>query len=79
MDAAGIQDAELRQDYGAQRESVARFRRTSYLAARLLLPKAVLPHVVAATAVMHYGDNSAGHRREAAANYGVGVVGAGDP
>jgi phytoene synthase len=31
--------------------------RASYLAARLLLPKAVLPHVVAATAVMHHGDN----------------------
>lgn len=57
LDAAGIQDAELRRDYGAQRKSVARFRRASYLAARLLLPRAVLPHVVAATAVMHHGDN----------------------
>ncbi|MGW0335515.1 squalene/phytoene synthase family protein [Streptomyces sp. NPDC003011] len=57
LDAAGIRETDLRQDYGAQRESVARFRRASYLAARLLLPKAVLPHVVAATAVMHHGDN----------------------
>ncbi|WP_200304139.1 squalene/phytoene synthase family protein [Streptomyces adelaidensis] len=57
LDAAGIREPELRRDYGAQRESVARFRRASYLAARLLLPQAVLPHVVAATAVMHHGDN----------------------
>ncbi|MGI5430739.1 squalene/phytoene synthase family protein [Streptomyces sp. CA-179760] len=57
LDAAGIREPELRRDYSAQRESVARFRRASYLAARLLLPKAVLPHVVAATAVMHHGDN----------------------
>ncbi|MFF7521970.1 squalene/phytoene synthase family protein [Streptomyces pseudovenezuelae] len=57
LDAAGIREPELRRDYGAQRASVARFRRASYLAARLLLPKAVLPHVVATTAVMHHGDN----------------------
>jgi len=57
LDAAGIREPELRRDYGAQRESVARFRRASYLATRLLLPKEVLPHVVAATAVMHHGDN----------------------
>ncbi|WDM17277.1 squalene/phytoene synthase family protein [Streptomyces lavenduligriseus] len=31
--------------------------RTSYLAARTLLPGALLPHVVVATAVMHHGDN----------------------
>lgn len=57
LDAAGIRDPQLRRDYAAQRQSVARFRRASYLAARLLLPKAVLPHVVAATAMMHHGDN----------------------
>ncbi|MCH5676828.1 squalene/phytoene synthase family protein [Streptomyces gilvus] len=57
LDAAGIREPGLRRDYGAQRESVARFRRAAYLAARLLLPRAVLPHVVAATAVMHHGDN----------------------
>lgn len=57
LDAAGIHEPQLRRDYGTQRQSVARFRRASYLAARLLLPKAVLPHVVAATAVMHHGDN----------------------
>ncbi|MEU1518364.1 squalene/phytoene synthase family protein [Streptomyces sp. NPDC005811] len=57
LDAAGIREPLLRQDYGVQRELVARFRRASYLAIRLLLPKALLPHVVAATAVMHHGDN----------------------
>jgi phytoene synthase len=57
LDAAGIRESQLRRDYGAQRASVARFRRATYLAARLLLPKPVLPHVVAATAVMHHGDN----------------------
>jgi 15-cis-phytoene synthase len=36
---------------------VARFRRASYGAARLLLPPYLVPHVVAATAVMHHGDN----------------------
>ncbi|GAA3265041.1 hypothetical protein GCM10010469_35210 [Streptomyces labedae] len=57
MDAAGIREPDLRRGYSAQRESVTRFRRASYLAARLLLPKLVLPHAVATTAVMHYGDN----------------------
>ncbi|MFF1440542.1 squalene/phytoene synthase family protein [Streptomyces sp. NPDC058295] len=57
LTAAGIHDPELRDDYGEARRLVARFRRSSYLAARLLLPPSVLPHVVAATAVMHHGDN----------------------
>ncbi|MGW0841669.1 squalene/phytoene synthase family protein [Streptomyces sp. NPDC002787] len=57
LDAAGVLEPELRSDYGAQRKLVARFRRASYLAARLLLPRPVFPHVVAATAVMHHGDN----------------------
>ncbi|WP_320775614.1 squalene/phytoene synthase family protein [Streptomyces sp. CRN 30] len=55
--AAGITDPELRRDYGAQRRTVARFRRTAYLAVRLLLPSEVVPHVVVMTAVMHHGDN----------------------
>ncbi|GHH02818.1 hypothetical protein GCM10018792_19010 [Streptomyces rubradiris] len=59
----------LRRDYGVQRELVARGRRTSHLAARTLLPGALLPHVVVATAVMHHGDNlldtgSRAHRAE---------------
>ncbi|UUU36480.1 squalene/phytoene synthase family protein [Streptomyces sp. CA-210063] len=57
LDAAGIREPELRRDYDTQRKLVARFRRAPYLAARLLLPRPVLPHVVAATAVMHHGDN----------------------
>ncbi|WP_246204160.1 squalene/phytoene synthase family protein, partial [Streptomyces tailanensis] len=46
-----------RRDYGSQRDLVRRFRRAPYLAARLLLPRPVLPHVVAATALMHHRDN----------------------
>ncbi|WP_381566540.1 phytoene/squalene synthase family protein [Streptomyces eurythermus] len=57
LDAAGVLEPGLRRDYGVQRELVARFRRTSYLAARTLLPPALLPHVVVATAFMHHGDN----------------------
>ncbi|MFI9649355.1 squalene/phytoene synthase family protein [Streptomyces sp. NPDC052040] len=57
LTAAGIRDPELRGDYGAQRRLVARFRPASYLAVRLLLPRPVLPHAVAATALMHHGDN----------------------
>lgn len=55
--AAGIREPELRSDYDSQRHLVARFRRSAYLAARVLLPRPMLPHVVAATAVMHHGDN----------------------
>ncbi|CAL9307744.1 phytoene/squalene synthase family protein [Streptomyces sp. SudanB182_2057] len=70
LDAAGVLEPGLRRDYGVQRELVARFRRTSYLAARALLPGALLPHVVVATALMHHGDNlldtgSRAHRAEA--------------
>ncbi|MFF9583182.1 phytoene/squalene synthase family protein [Streptomyces achromogenes] len=56
LDAAGVREPGLRRDYGIQRELVARYRRTSYLAVRTLLPGALLPHVVVATAVMHHGD-----------------------
>ncbi|MGW5099069.1 squalene/phytoene synthase family protein [Streptomyces sp. NPDC004100] len=57
LDAADIRDAGLREDYGAQRELVKHSRSTAYLAARWLLPRRVLPHVLAATAVMEHGDN----------------------
>lgn len=57
LDAAGVRDPESRRDYDRQRDLVAGARRTSYLAARLLLPRPMLPHVVAATAVMHHGDD----------------------
>ncbi|MFJ8486976.1 squalene/phytoene synthase family protein [Streptomyces sp. NPDC094038] len=56
LTAAGITDPELRLDYGVQRRAVRQYRRSAYLACRVLLPPAVLPHVVAATAVMHHGD-----------------------
>ena len=56
LDAAGVRDRGLRGDYTRQRRVVARFRRSSYLAARLLLPGPLLPHVVAATAFMHHAD-----------------------
>ncbi|MFF7357021.1 MULTISPECIES: phytoene/squalene synthase family protein [Streptomyces] len=57
LDAAGVREPRLRADYDRQRQLVRRYRRTAYLAARLLLPPQLLPHVVAATAVMHHGDN----------------------
>ncbi|MFF3985154.1 squalene/phytoene synthase family protein [Streptomyces sp. NPDC001797] len=56
LTAAGITDPQLRRDYSVQRRLVRRYRRSAYLACRVLLPPAVLPHVVAATAVMHHGD-----------------------
>ncbi|MBZ3901282.1 MULTISPECIES: squalene/phytoene synthase family protein [Streptomyces] len=57
LDAAGVREPESRRDYTAQRDLVARVRRTPYIAARLLAPRPLLPHVVAATAVMHHGDD----------------------
>ncbi|MFI9804295.1 hypothetical protein ACIHEJ_07980 [Streptomyces sp. NPDC052301] len=67
-DAAGVREPGVRRDYDAQRRLVRRHRRTACLAARLLLPRHLLPHVVAATALMHHGDNllDTGPRREAA-------------
>jgi 15-cis-phytoene synthase len=56
LDAAGIVDPTLRDDYTTQRDLVARFRRNAYAAARILLPPALLPHVVATTAFMHHAD-----------------------
>ena len=71
LDTAGIRDLRLREDYSQQRALVARFRRTAYLAARLLLPAPLLPHVIAATAFMHHSDNllDEGPRPERAARY----------
>ncbi|MEU0004515.1 squalene/phytoene synthase family protein [Streptomyces sp. NPDC006314] len=57
LDAAGVPEPGLRSDYDVQRQLVRRSRRTAYLAARLLLPRHLLPHVMAATAVMHHGDD----------------------
>ncbi|MGI5457692.1 squalene/phytoene synthase family protein [Streptomyces sp. CA-249302] len=57
LTAAGIREPRLRDDYSRGRRLVSRYRRSSYLAARLLLPPPMLPHVIAATAFMHHGDN----------------------
>lgn len=71
LDSAGIGDQRLREDYTQQRALVSRFRRTAYLAARLLLPAPLMPHVIAATAFMHHSDNllDEGPRPERAARY----------
>ncbi|MGW8326609.1 squalene/phytoene synthase family protein [Streptomyces sp. NPDC055897] len=71
LDAAGIRDPGLRDDYTRQRELVARFKRSAYLAARLLLPRPLFPHVVAMTAFMHHSDNllDSGPREGRAAAY----------
>ncbi|MGH3379475.1 MAG: phytoene/squalene synthase family protein [Actinoallomurus sp.] len=71
LDIAGIREQRLREDYSQQRALVARFRRTAYLAARLLLPAPLVPHVIAATAFMHHSDNvlDEGPRPERAARY----------
>jgi phytoene synthase len=56
LDAAGIRDSRLRDDYGRQREQVTRYRREAAMAVQLLLPPALVPHVIAATAFMHRTD-----------------------
>ncbi|GHJ35549.1 squalene/phytoene synthase family protein [Streptomyces sp. TS71-3] len=56
LDAAGIHDPGLRGDYGRQREQVVRYKREVVLAAGLLLPERLVPHVIAAVAFMHRTD-----------------------
>ncbi|QDQ15945.1 phytoene/squalene synthase family protein [Streptomyces spectabilis] len=56
LDAAGIDDSELRADFTRLRRVVSRYRRHQYLAVRLLLPKAIVPHVIATTVFMHHTD-----------------------
>lgn len=53
---AGIRDRQLRDDYTRQRVLVSAYRRHAYVAVRLLLPPALVPHVIAATAFMHHTD-----------------------
>ncbi|MBP5935068.1 squalene/phytoene synthase family protein [Streptomyces acidiscabies] len=70
LDAAGVREPGLRRDYGEQRRTVARYRRASYVAVRLLLPAPALPHVLAATAFMHHSDgllDTGPHAQRAAA------------
>ncbi|MEU6987925.1 squalene/phytoene synthase family protein [Streptomyces sp. NPDC046324] len=57
LDRAGIREPRLRRDYTEQRRAVRRFATAEYAAARLLLPAALLPHVVAAVAFMHDTDD----------------------
>ncbi|QHC24517.1 phytoene/squalene synthase family protein [Streptomyces sp. GS7] len=61
LDAAGVQDPQLRDDFTQQRSLVARYRRASYVAVRLLLPRPLVPHVIAAVAFMHHTDNLLDH------------------
>ncbi len=56
LDAAGVRGAELRADYGRQRQQVSRYRREVAVAAGLLLPERTVPHVMAAAAFMHRTD-----------------------
>ncbi|MEV0530521.1 squalene/phytoene synthase family protein [Kitasatospora sp. NPDC050463] len=56
LDAAGIDDPGLREDYSRQRRQVTRYKREAVLAAGLLLPPRLVPHVIAATAHMHRTD-----------------------
>lgn len=65
---AGVSDQGMRRDYDVLRKLVRRYRREEYLAARLLLPAELRPHVLAAVAFMHetdrridHGDPSARH------------------
>ncbi|MFD3943427.1 squalene/phytoene synthase family protein [Streptomyces sp. NPDC058579] len=57
LDRAGVREPLLRRDYTQQRRAVRRFATAEYAAARLLLPAALLPHVVAAVAFMHDTDD----------------------
>ncbi|MFF9145884.1 squalene/phytoene synthase family protein [Streptomyces sp. NPDC014861] len=57
LDRAGVREPRLRRDYTEQRRAVRRFAPAEYAAARLLLPAALLPHVVAAVAFMHDTDD----------------------
>lgn len=56
LDAAGIDDPGLREDYSRQRRQVTRYKREAVLATGLLLPARLVPHVIAATAYMHRTD-----------------------
>ncbi|MDX2564512.1 squalene/phytoene synthase family protein [Streptomyces sp. TX20-6-3] len=57
LERAGVWEPRLRRDYTEQRRAVRRFAAAEYAAARVLLPAALLPHVVAAVAFMHDTDD----------------------
>ncbi|MFI9740974.1 squalene/phytoene synthase family protein [Streptomyces sp. NPDC052494] len=78
LDRAGVGEPRLRRDYTEQRRAVRRFATAEYAAARLLLPAALVPHVVAAVAFMHDTDDridrgTPGERAAALAEW-VGLV-----
>ncbi|MFD0151275.1 squalene/phytoene synthase family protein [Streptomyces sp. NPDC055721] len=79
LDRAGVREPRLRRDYTEQRRVVRRFAVAEYAAARLLLPAALVPHVVAAVAFMHDTDDridrGAPDERAAALAEWVGLVG----
>jgi phytoene synthase len=56
LDAAGVEDPGLREDYSRERDLAAGFKREIVLAAGLLLPERVVPHVIVAIAFMHRTD-----------------------
>ncbi|MCF2529990.1 phytoene/squalene synthase family protein [Yinghuangia soli] len=51
-----MRDPELRAAYGRRRRQVAQYKKEAALATGLLLPAALVPHVLAATAFMHGTD-----------------------
>ncbi|MFJ9409215.1 squalene/phytoene synthase family protein [Streptomyces sp. NPDC101393] len=61
LDAAGIHDPQLRDDFTRQRALVARYKRAAYTAVLLLLPRPLAPHLIAAIAFMHHTDNLLDH------------------
>jgi phytoene synthase len=73
LDAAGIRSRQLRDDFTRQRKLVARYKPHAYVAARLLLPRPLTPHVIASIAFMHHTDNllDSGPRNERAAAYAL--------
>lgn len=56
LDAAGIVEPRSRDEYTRQRDEAAAYKREIVLAAGLLLPSELVPHVVTAMAFMHRTD-----------------------
>ncbi|MBR7838065.1 squalene/phytoene synthase family protein [Actinospica durhamensis] len=56
LDAAGVEQASLRSDYGRVRAQASAFKHEIVLAAELLLPERLVAHVIAAIAFMHRTD-----------------------
>lgn len=56
LDAAGVRDAALREDYTRDRRLVAGYRRSAYVAVRVLLAPPLQPSLLTVTAFMHRTD-----------------------